>query len=142
MKCTFSDQEQILQLLNGLNNQLSPKFERCAGISSSRFDILYELYGVEEMTQSHLQKAVHIDASAITRHLKQLEADGMVTRRRNPSDNRETFVQLTEEGLQRIDGYKKEKIGFVNQMLKDFNDEELTVLKDMLTRLQQNISQY
>ena len=142
MQCSFSSQEQILHLLKGLNNQTSPKFERCTGISESRYELLYQLYKTEEINQSTLREAVNIDSAAITRHLKQLEANGMVTRRRNPTDNREIFVRLTEEGRKQIIGYKTEKIGFVNQMLHDFNQEELESLADMLARMQYNISEY
>lgn len=142
MRCSLSNQEQILHLLKGLNNQISPKFERCTGISASRYELLYQLYEAEEINQSTLQKAVNIDSGAITRHLKQLEANGMVTRRRNPTDNREIFVRLTDEGREQIVGYKKEKIRFVNQMLHDFNSQELEVLSNMLHRMQHNIFDY
>jgi len=142
MRCSLSNQEQILHLLKGLNNQISPKFERCTGISASRYELLYQLYEAEEINQSTLQKAVNIDSGAITRHLKQLEANGMVTRRRNPTDNREIFVRLTDEGRKQIVGYKKEKIRFVNQMLHDFNSQELEALSNMLHRMQDNIIDY
>lgn len=142
MKCSFSEQEQILHLLKNLNNQISPKFERCTGISSSRYDLLYQLYLADEVNQTHLQRAINIDSAAITRHLKQLEADGMVARRRNPSDHRVTFVSLTEDGRKHIVNYKKEKMNFVSQMLRDFRKEEVEILNDMLLRLQNNISQY
>lgn len=142
MRCLLSNQEQILHLLKGLNNQISPKFERCTGISSSRYELLHQLYETEEINQSTLQKAINIDSAAITRHLKQLEENGMVTRRRNPTDNRVIFVRLTDEGRKQIVSYKKEKISFVNQMLHDFKPEELESLSDMLNRMKNNISEY
>lgn len=142
MRCLLSNQEQILYLLKGLNNQISPKFERCTGISSSRYELLHQLYETEEINQSTLQKAINIDSAAITRHLKQLEENGMVTRRRNPTDNRVIFVRLTDEGRKQIVSYKKEKISFVNQMLHDFKPEELESLSDMLNRMKNNISEY
>ncbi|MFJ7664418.1 MarR family winged helix-turn-helix transcriptional regulator [Lysinibacillus sp. NPDC097162] len=142
MQCSLSNHEQILQLLKGLNNQISPKFERCTGISASRYELLHQLYKTEEINQSTLQKAVNIDSGAITRHLKQLEASGMVTRRRNPTDNRVIFVRLTDEGRKQIVGYKKEKVRFVNQILHGFNQEELESLSVMLNRMQNNIIDY
>ncbi len=134
-----SKEERILYLLQGLNNKLSPKFERCTGISSSRYELLCELYEANEINQSTLQKMINIDSAAITRHLKQLEADGMVSRRRNPADNRITFVRLTQEGRERIIGYKVEKANFVSKMMNDFTDEELATLDDLLNRMQNNI---
>ena len=142
MSCSFSKQEQVLQLFKGLTNQISPKFERCTGISASRYELLYQLYNTEEINQSTLQKAVNIDGAAITRHIKQLEADGMVARRRNPDDNREVFVSLTDEGRKKIIEYRKENMGFVEQMLIDFSPEEMDALSDMLNRMQTNIQEY
>lgn len=142
MKCSFSEQEKILYLLKGLSNQISPKFERCTGISSSRYELLHHLYEVDEVNQSTLQKVVNIDSAAITRHLKQLEADGMVVRNKIPSDNRVTLVRLTEEGRKRIIATKIEQATFVNQMLQDFSQEEIDVLANMIQRMQNNISEF
>ncbi|MDQ0091032.1 DNA-binding MarR family transcriptional regulator [Paenibacillus anaericanus] len=142
MKCSFSEQEKILYLLKGLSNQISPKFERCTGISSSRYELLHHLYEVDEVNQSTLQKVVNIDSAAITRHLKQLEADGMVVRNKIPSDNRVTLVRLTEDGRKRIIATKIEQATFVNQMLQDFSKEEIDVLANMIQRMQNNISEF
>ncbi|KQY88169.1 MULTISPECIES: MarR family winged helix-turn-helix transcriptional regulator [Paenibacillus] len=133
-----SKEEQIINLLNVLGNKISPKFERCTGISSSRFEILHELDQVDEINQSMLQKIINIDSAAITRHLKQLEADQMVTRRKNPDDNRVTFVRLTDHGRKQIEGYKTEKTNFINQILQDFSEEEVLALADYLERMQNN----
>lgn len=134
-----SKEELILTLLNGLGNKISPKFERCTGISSSRFEILCQLNLVDEINQSALQKNVDIDGAAITRHLKQLELDGMVSRRKNPDDNRETFVSLTDEGRHRIDGYKAEKDILIRQILEGFSQEEINNLAWYLERMQNNL---
>ncbi|AUD13845.1 MULTISPECIES: MarR family winged helix-turn-helix transcriptional regulator [unclassified Planococcus (in: firmicutes)] len=142
MPCSFSKQEQMLHQFKGLTNQISPKFERCTGISASRYELLSQLYKVDEINQSTLQKLVNIDGAAITRHLKQLEASGMVTKRRNPEDNRVIFVSLTDEGRERIIEYRKENMGFVKQMLHDFTSEEVDALSDMLQRMQDNIVDY
>jgi len=142
MPCSFSKQEQVLHQFKGLTNQISPKFERCTGISASRYELLSQLYKVEEINQSTLQKLVNIDSAAVTRHLKQLEASGMVTKRRNPEDNRVIFVSLTDEGRERIIEYRKENMGFVKQMLHDFTAEEVDALSDMLRRMQDNIVDY
>ncbi|MFP3357481.1 MarR family transcriptional regulator [Planococcus sp. 11815] len=142
MPCSFSKQEQVLHQFKGLTNQISPKFERCTGISASRYELLSQLYKVDEINQSTLQKLVNIDSAAVTRHLKQLEASGMVKKRRNPEDNRVIFVSLTDEGRERIVEYRKENTGFVKQMLHDFTTEEVDALSDMLRRMQDNIVDY
>lgn len=75
----------------------------------------------------------------MTRHLKQLETKGMVTRRRKPEDNRVTLVRLTDEGRTRIEASKKEKERFISEMLENVSDEERKLLTDVLSRIQQNI---
>lgn len=111
------------------------------GISQSRHDILYQLYQVDEMSQTALQKEVKIDGAAITRHLKQLEALGMIVRRKDPDDNRFTLVSLSAHGREQIIASQAEKARFVTSMLKDFNEKERKELTDMLIRIQQNISE-
>lgn len=131
----------IAYILRELHNQIGPKFERCTGISQSRLELLQHLYEVEEISQSTLQKVVNIDNAAVTRHLKQLEASGMVSRRKSPEDNRVTLVGLTDQGRNRIISYRAERDQFVSNLLKGFKEEELPVLVDMLQRMQHNADQ-
>ncbi len=134
-------QSQILYLLRDLNNQISPKFERCTGISQSRLALLSYLYKHGEISQTILQKEINIDSAAITRHVKQLEAAGKVSRRKSTDDNRVTLVRLTDIGYEEVVSYKNERDSFVASMLKDFNEEELQILFYMLKRMQQNTSE-
>ncbi|MEH7883891.1 MarR family transcriptional regulator [Bacillus sp. JJ1609] len=124
-----------------LNKKLTSKFERCTGISQSRLEILRELFYAEEITQRALQKKVNIDHAAVTRHLKQLEENGMVIRRKSPEDNRFTYVQLTDEGKRKVAAYCEEKQRFISNVLKGFSEEESSKLLDILTRIQENIEE-
>jgi DNA-binding MarR family transcriptional regulator len=103
-------------------------------------DLLTKLFEVDEISQTELQKEVNIDHAAVTRHLKQLEEKGMVTRRKNPADNRFTFVRLTDEGRTSISAYQDEKQRFISKVLNGFNEEERSLLLNMLTRIQDNVS--
>jgi DNA-binding MarR family transcriptional regulator len=136
----LSNEERILIQLNDIYKQVSPKFERCTGISQSRLDLLHKLIEVDEISQSALQREVNIDSAAVTRHLKQLEAGGMVSRRKNPVDNRITFVRLTGEGRERIDALCREKKQFIAEVLKDFSTEDQALLSDLLMRIQNNVN--
>lgn len=139
-KCSKED-ELIIQRMFELNKKAMPKFERCTGISQSRLEILRELFEAEEITQRALQKKVNIDHAAVTRHLKQLEESGMVQRRKNPEDNRFTYVQLTDEGKRRVAAYCEEKQRFISNVLKGFSKEESSALLEMLTRIKENIEE-
>ena len=134
-----SEEGKIVYRLYEISKQTSPKFERCTGISQSRLDLLSKLFEVNEISQTELQKEVNIDHAAVTRHLKQLEEKGMVTRRKNPADNRFTFVRLTDEGRERIVSYQDEKQRFISKVLTGFTDKERSSLLEMLARIQDNV---
>lgn len=136
----YPEEARIFELLQALNKGISPKFERCAGISPSRHRLLHLLFQVDEISQISLQKEMGIDAAAITRHIKGLEESGAITRRNNPADNRVTLVSLTAQGRERIELLAQEKKRFISTLLTDFNDQEQKVLIDMLNRLQHNIN--
>ncbi len=135
-----SEPEYIFDMLLLLNKQISSKFERCAGVSASRLQLLCKLYQVEEISQTLLQKEVGIDAAAVTRHLKQLEATAMVTRRTKPEDNRVTLVSLTNYGRARIVIFKQERSQFVAQLLQSFDETQRHQLADMLQVMNSHIS--
>lgn len=135
-----SQEGEILYQLQCLNKGIGMKFEACTGISQSRLELLALLFHVDEISQSDLQKKVNIDSAAVTRHVKQLEASGMVSRRRKPEDNRITLVRLTEQGRERIESSKREKERFMKEMLAGVSAEERRVLIDILAKMQTNIN--
>ncbi|OCT11875.1 transcriptional regulator [Paenibacillus pectinilyticus] len=138
MKMDYEASAILYQLLC-LNKQISPKFERCTGISPARLELLHLLFEVDEISQTVLQKEVHIDSAAITRHVQQMEVAGMVERRRNPEDQRVTFVKLTELGREKILAFRQEKEIFTKQLLKDFSGDDKTRIAELLSRMQDNI---
>ncbi|MCY0090449.1 MULTISPECIES: MarR family winged helix-turn-helix transcriptional regulator [Bacillus amyloliquefaciens group] len=134
-----SEEGEILYQLQSLHKVIGTKFEACTGISQSRLELLAVLFYVDEISQSDLQKKVNIDGAAVTRHLKQLEAKEMITRRRKPEDNRIILVRLTEQGRERIEASKKEKERFIKEMLAGVSEEERSMLKNVLSQMQNNI---
>jgi DNA-binding MarR family transcriptional regulator len=135
------ERELIIQRLLELNKKAMGKFEYCTGISQTRLNILRELYASEEINQRALQKKINIDHAAVTRHLKQLEENNMVSRRKNPEDNRFTYVQLSPEGKRRVSSYCEKKQAFISNVFKGFSKEESLLLLGMLARIQSNIEE-
>jgi DNA-binding MarR family transcriptional regulator len=137
-----SGEHCIIDSLQNLYTLLNAKFGHCAGISPSRFRLLLQLYYTDEISQTSLQKELQIDSAAVTRHLKQLEADGIVERRMNPNDNRVTLVRLSNHGRQEIVSFQEEKARFMTQLLQDFSKEEQQQFSSMIQRMQTNIQDY
>jgi DNA-binding MarR family transcriptional regulator len=131
----------ILYKLHFLNKEVGSKFEGCTGMSQSRLELILQLYEVGEISQKALQQEVNIDNAAITRHLKQLEANEMIVRRKNPDDNRITLVSLTEEGRNKIQAFQEEKERFAASAFKGLSEEERDNLLNMLNHIQENIKE-
>ncbi|MFB7141804.1 MarR family winged helix-turn-helix transcriptional regulator [Gottfriedia sp. NPDC056225] len=136
-----SKETEVLSLLKELKVQIETTFEKCMGISQSRLEIMNQLFECGEMSQSQLQKTLKIDSAAITRHLKQLELNGKITRRKCETDNRITLVSLTQIGQDQMSGLWKGKVEFVENMLKGFSVEEIDLTLDYLNRIQINMNQ-
>ncbi|MFD4706774.1 MarR family winged helix-turn-helix transcriptional regulator [Gottfriedia sp. NPDC058432] len=132
---------KVLSLLKELKVQIETTFEKCMGISQSRLEILNQLFEYGEISQSQLQKNLKIDSAAITRHLKQLELNGKITRRKCETDNRITLVRLTQMGQDQMSSLWKEKVEFVENMLIGFSEEEIDLTLEYLNRIQINMNQ-
>lgn len=131
---------QIFLELQAVNKELCSKFESCLGASPSRVEILHYLLQHEEVTQSALQGEVNIDAAAVTRHLKQLEAAGTIVRYKKSDDQRATWVKLEEEAKRHIEQSYQEKSQFVNETLAGFTEAELEQFLKMLNKVRVNVS--
>ncbi|WP_225229482.1 MarR family winged helix-turn-helix transcriptional regulator [Paenibacillus gallinarum] len=123
-----------------LNKHIATRFERCAGVSPNRLELLCKLTG-GEISQSDLQKAVSIDPAAVTRHVQQLEAEGILLRTRSENDNRITLVQLTEEGKNKVADFKAEKERFMEELQSDLTEAERLQFIETLQKLNNQIHQ-
>ncbi|HDR8181071.1 TPA: MarR family transcriptional regulator [Bacillus thuringiensis] len=79
---------------------------------------------------------MNIDGAAITRHFKQLEAKGIVLRRKKPEDNHITLVRLSEQGREQIESSRKVKEHFMKEILVNISGEERKILIHVLLQMQ------
>ncbi|AOZ94519.1 MarR family winged helix-turn-helix transcriptional regulator [Paenibacillus crassostreae] len=121
-----------------LNKHIATRFEQCAGVSPNRLELLCKLTS-GQISQSDLQKAVSIDPAAVTRHVQQLEAEGILLRTRSESDNRVTLVQLTEEGKHKVAMFKAEKDRFLEELQEDLTESERLGFIQALRKLNSQI---
>lgn len=60
--------------------------------------IALKAVSARHMNQEQLAAAVHVQSQTLGRVLARLEADGLVTRQRNPLDRRQFLVAITDTG--------------------------------------------
>jgi MarR family transcriptional regulator, transcriptional regulator for hemolysin len=86
-------------------------------------------------SQRELAERMGIGGATLVRHLDRLEADGLVTRRRDPEDRRITRVDITKAGRQRHQQLAVVADAADREMRALLSDEEERVLRDVLQRI-------
>ena len=86
----------LLYQLHLTDQMITQLFEKQLGISLTRYQILQFLLQQSPCNQIAVQEKLQIDQAALTRHFKILEKEGLVKRRRNPQNQREVLVEVTD----------------------------------------------
>jgi DNA-binding MarR family transcriptional regulator len=74
------------------------------GLDAASFDVLATLRrNARALTAGELMNSAMVTSGAITQRLDRLESEGLVARRSSSDDGRRVVVELTEEGLARVD---------------------------------------
>lgn len=131
------DSIELLYNLKILDKKLIDLFEKKIGISLTRFQIIKYLHEVSFTTSKQLAQSLEIDAAAITRHLRILEQESYVIKRRNEFNNREVFVELSQKALDEIGRCEKETN--VRDLIgEEFTTEDLQNLVQLLNKFNKN----
>ena len=128
---------ELLYNLKILDKKLIDLFEKKIGISLTRFQIIKYLYEVSFTTAKQLAQSLEIDAAAITRHLRILEQEGYVIKRRNEFNNREIFVELSQKALDEI-GRSEKETNVRDLIGEEFTTEDLQNLVQLLNKFNKN----
>ena len=91
------DEQELPELLLRTAASLRPGRER----------VLLLLRESEELAQTRLALLLEIRPQSLSELIGKLERDGLVQRRRNPADRRETLVSLTAAGEERAVSYRQ-----------------------------------
>ena len=114
-------------------------FQRCVGISDSRLHVLGMLHKFGELSQTELQRRLDIDGAAVTRQVKQLEAEGLLSRRADPADNRFTLVTLTPAGREMLREVARMAREFFARSLEGISAEDLAGARRTMARIRANL---
>jgi MarR family transcriptional regulator for hemolysin len=90
--------------------------------------------------QRELAAAVGIREATLTHHLNAMEADGVLTRRRDPGNRRVHVVELTEAGEAAFVRLRDAALAFDRRLRRGIDAEELGGFEDVLTRLAANVA--
>lgn len=127
---------ELLYQLHLTDQTITQIFEKQLGISLTRYQILQFLLQKSPCKQIAVQEKLQIDQAALTRHFKILESEGYVTRKRNPLNQREVLVELTQEAKnQLLVNPPKHHLRVKEQMESILSTTEQRELITLLTKL-------
>ena len=86
----------LLYQLRLADQSMTQLFERQLGISLTRYQILCFLINQSPCNQIAVQDRLKIESGCLDKALKILEKEGLVNRRRNPENQREVLVEVTD----------------------------------------------
>ncbi|MBD3107377.1 MarR family transcriptional regulator [Bacillus sp. AGMB 02131] len=139
MEVCLNDKKQMMMTLKKLDRHITQTFEKRTEISLTRYEILVSLLEKDCVTQKVLQQSLAIDQAAITRHLKILEQQQYIERKRNEKNNREVLVTISNKGRAALESCTMFKDQFLDNLYNGFSNSELKQLKQSLARLSDNI---
>lgn len=134
----------LLYRLRLADQTITQLFEKQLGISLTRYQILQFLLEQAPCNQIAVQERLKIDQAALTRHFKILEMGGYVIRSRNPENQREVLVDVTDFAREQlVMNPPAHHLPVKNQMeeiLSSVEREQLSNLLDKLVSSLKNIT--
>ena len=122
---------------------LSRAFEdelAAAGGSEPVWLILLSLKAQQLGNQRKLAEAIGIKGATLTHHLNAMEADGLVTRRREPTNRRVHRVELTDAGHALFQRLRGVAVDFDRRLRAGVSEEDVATLAALLDRLRGNVA--
>jgi MarR family transcriptional regulator for hemolysin len=90
--------------------------------------------------QRELAEAVGVSEATLTHHLNAMDADGLITRRRDSVNRRIHVVELTDAGETLFVRLRGAAVTFDRRLRHGITDQELADLRGLLGRLASNVA--
>ncbi len=108
-------------------------------VDPSTFPLAKMLMCHQEMRVSDLAARVELDASTVSRQIKQLEDKDIVERTPDPADGRASLVRLTDKGEAQIQAALHRRFLRIKTALDPWSEADKNHLTTLLNRLANNL---
>ncbi|QBD74994.1 MarR family transcriptional regulator [Ktedonosporobacter rubrisoli] len=132
----------FFQFLAYASAEAKQAFDQYVGMSQMRRQLLLLLSQQGELSHAALQQKLAIDGATVTRLVKQFEAEGVLSRRLDPQDNRYTLVSLTDAGQELVSQLQEAHSAFQTRLLTETTlilENDLEIAVSVLEKLLANI---
>jgi MarR family transcriptional regulator, lower aerobic nicotinate degradation pathway regulator len=104
------------------------------GLTPRHLGVLFEVRA-EPTSQQALIDSIGVDASKLVGLLNDLEADGLIVRRRDPEDRRRHIVEVSKEGRARIAAAERAAKAVEDRLFGGLESEQRTQLLGLLAQV-------
>jgi MarR family transcriptional regulator, transcriptional regulator for hemolysin len=111
-----------------------------AGGSLPVWLVLISLKSRQAGNQRTLAGAVGVSEATMTHHLNAMDAQGLVTRRRDPANRRVQLVELTEAGEAAFGRLRAAATAFDQRLRRGLTEADIAGLEALLGRLERNVA--
>jgi DNA-binding MarR family transcriptional regulator len=132
-------EDALMGLMMALGRQLRQRLPGDA-IDYSAFPLLKLLCQQGPMRVSALAHGLGLDASTVSRHVRQLEDRGLLERTGDPDDRRASRVAVTASGADVLAEVFSTRRALLGRALDDFTPTERDTLRLMLHRLLETVT--
>src|SRR5262245_36842394 len=101
--------------------------------------VLKTLKACGPLRLSALATALELDASTVSRHVKQLEDRGLLARTSDPDDGRASQIELSAAGAEVLQDHTVRRKALISAALEGFSDDDREALRTYLDRLNREL---
>jgi MarR family transcriptional regulator, organic hydroperoxide resistance regulator len=125
-----------VHVLTAAERRLRGRYQRHGdALSHGHLRALFVLIAEEEVTAGRLARDAELNPASVTAMVDQLEAQGLVQRRRDEQDRRVCWISLTEQGRSEVAEKEARWSQRLAEAFSDLSDEQLGTASLVLERL-------
>jgi DNA-binding MarR family transcriptional regulator len=111
-------------------------------LTLARFDLLMQLLREDGQTSAELSRRMLVTAGNLTGLVDRAERDGLVERRRDPHDRRQTRVHLTPRGSRLARRAMARHHRLADELVSPLNPKDQETLRRLLQQLREAIEHH
>ncbi|WP_141431963.1 MarR family winged helix-turn-helix transcriptional regulator [Bacillus sp. 03113] len=134
-----TDIEKDLRYISVIVKQKGREILSNYPITPPQFVALQWLFEDGDMTIGDLSNKMYLACSTTTDLVDRMEKNNLVQRVKDPNDRRVVRIHLLKEGELILEDVLKKRQNYLQEILKDYSDQEIVVLKNCLMKLHQEM---
>lgn len=135
-----TDDWQLVAQLSQAYRILADTFMDSIGMHRAQAILLCAVCATDGLTQSEIAAQLAVQGATVTSMLQRMEETGLVTRQRDPDDNRLVRVYATDMGRTKEKEINARFQEFEEVLFRDIPAEQRTLLRELLLKLLKNMN--